>query len=103
MVMKAGFGGFGGLERLWRASAARFGDALSAPRPPPVSQLASAQSKVDQATATFDFTDNMDPIGYSARKIPLDNLRPRAGNFNLNPQTQEFTIGARGSKRNKNN
>src|ERR671915_1814509 len=42
----------------------------------------SGPSKVDQATATFDFTDNMDPIGYSARKVPLDNFRPRSGNFN---------------------
>jgi hypothetical protein len=51
-----------------------------------VPQLASAgssgPSKVEQATATFDFTDNLDPIGYSARKVPLDNFRPRAGNFN---------------------
>ena len=47
-----------------------------------VPQLASAQSKVDRATATFDFTDNMDPIGYSARKVPLDNFRPRSGVFN---------------------
>src|SRR5918997_1428183 len=42
----------------------------------------SGPSKVDQATATFDFTDNMDPIGYSARKVPLDNFRPRQGVFN---------------------
>jgi hypothetical protein len=47
-----------------------------------VPQLASAQSKVEKATETFDFTDNLDPIGYSARKIPLNNLMPRAGNFN---------------------
>src|SRR5918999_1681011 len=42
----------------------------------------SGPSKVDRATATFDFTDNMDPIGYSARKVPLDNFRPRQGVFN---------------------
>ena len=52
-----------------------------------VPQLASAgfqsgPSKVERATATFDFTDNMDPIGYSARKVPLDNFRPRQGVFN---------------------
>ncbi|MET0835387.1 MAG: hypothetical protein ABWY97_01275, partial [Thermoleophilaceae bacterium] len=51
-----------------------------------VPQLASAgssrPSKVERATATFDFTDNIAPIGYSARKIPLDNFRPRSGNFN---------------------
>jgi hypothetical protein len=51
-----------------------------------VPQLASAgssgPSKVERATATFDFTDNIAPIGYSARKIPLDNFRPRQGNFN---------------------
>jgi hypothetical protein len=42
----------------------------------------SGPSKVDRATATFDFTDNLDPIGYSARKVPLDNFRPRQGVFN---------------------
>ncbi len=42
----------------------------------------SGPSKVDRATATFDFTDNMDPIGYSARKVPLDNFRPRQSVFN---------------------
>ena len=42
----------------------------------------SGPSDVDRATATFDFTDNMDPIGFSARPVPLDNFRPRQGNFN---------------------
>ena len=42
----------------------------------------SAQSKVERATATFDFTDNLEPIGFSARPVPLDNFRPRSGNFN---------------------
>jgi hypothetical protein len=42
----------------------------------------SGPSDVDEATATFDFSDNMDPIGYSARKVPLDNFRPRSGVFN---------------------
>ena len=39
-------------------------------------------SKVAEATATFDYTDNMQPIGYSARKVPIDNFRPRQGTFN---------------------
>jgi len=39
-------------------------------------------SKVERATATFDFTDNMRPVGFSSRAVPLDNLRPRQGNFN---------------------
>jgi hypothetical protein len=48
-----------------------------------LSPTASAQSsKVERATATFDFTDNMSPIGFSARPVPLDNLRPRSGSFN---------------------
>ena len=42
----------------------------------------SGPSDVDRATATFDFTDNMDPIGYSARKVPLDNFRPRQAVYN---------------------
>jgi hypothetical protein len=47
-----------------------------------VPQLASAQSTVEVATESFDFTDNMEPIGFSARPVPLDNFRPRSGNFN---------------------
>ena len=44
---------------------------------------ASAQSsKVEGATATFDFTDNLRPIGFSSRAVPLDNLRPRQGVYN---------------------
>jgi hypothetical protein len=39
-------------------------------------------SKVERATATFEYTDNMEPIGYSARKVPIDNFRPRQGTFN---------------------
>ncbi|HEU4448401.1 MAG TPA: hypothetical protein VFR63_00290 [Gaiellaceae bacterium] len=35
-----------------------------------------------QATATFDYTKNMHPLGYSAREIPLDNTVPGAGSFN---------------------
>jgi hypothetical protein len=46
------------------------------------SATASGQSKVERATATFDFTDNLEPIGFSARPVPLDNFRPRSGNFN---------------------
>jgi hypothetical protein len=35
-----------------------------------------------QATATFEYTQNMHPLGYSERQIPLDNTVPGAGNFN---------------------
>jgi hypothetical protein len=47
-----------------------------------VSPTASAQSKVEQATATFDFTDNLRPVGFSSRMVPLDNFRPRSGVIN---------------------
>jgi hypothetical protein len=48
-----------------------------------VPTTASAQSsRVERATSTFDFTDNMSPVGFSARPVPLDNLRPRSGSFN---------------------
>jgi hypothetical protein len=44
---------------------------------------ASAQSsKVERATATFDYTPNLRPIGFSARMVPLDNFRPRQGVIN---------------------
>jgi hypothetical protein len=39
-------------------------------------------SKVERATATFTFTDNLRPIGFSSREVPLDNFRPRQGVFN---------------------
>jgi hypothetical protein len=35
-----------------------------------------------QATATFEYTQNMHPLGYSERQIPLDNTVPGAGVFN---------------------
>lgn len=44
----------------------------------PVAALASS---VDDAVSTFDFTQNMHPMGYSARVIPLDNTEPGAGVF----------------------
>ncbi|HXV35105.1 MAG TPA: hypothetical protein VD769_13945, partial [Gaiellaceae bacterium] len=34
------------------------------------------------ATATFEYTQNMHPLGYSEREIPLDNTVPGAGSFN---------------------
>ena len=40
------------------------------------------QSPVSEATATFEYTQNMHPIGYSARQIPLDNTVAGAGSFN---------------------
>src|ERR687895_2541278 len=42
----------------------------------------SGPSDVERATATFDYTDNLRPIGFSSRNVPLDNLRPRQGNYN---------------------
>jgi hypothetical protein len=35
-----------------------------------------------QATATFKYTQNMHPLGYSPRVIPLDNTVPGSGVFN---------------------
>jgi len=35
-----------------------------------------------QATATFDYTQNMHPLGYSARIVETDNTLPGAGSFN---------------------
>jgi hypothetical protein len=35
-----------------------------------------------QATATFEYTQNMHPLGYSPRVVPLDNTVPGAGVFN---------------------
>jgi hypothetical protein len=40
------------------------------------------RDRVLEATETFDYTDNLRPIGFSARPVPLDNFRPRSGNFN---------------------
>jgi hypothetical protein len=39
-------------------------------------------SKVDKATETFDYTDNLKPIGFSKRTVPLNNFKPRSGTFN---------------------
>ena len=48
---------------------------------------ASAQSsKVERATETFDFTDNLRPVGFSSRAVPLDNFRPRQGGLQLRPR-----------------
>jgi hypothetical protein len=35
-----------------------------------------------RATATFDYTKNMHPLGYSPRVVPLDNTVPGSGVFN---------------------
>jgi hypothetical protein len=37
---------------------------------------------VDEATATFDYSQNMHPLGFSAREVPLANAEPGAGVFN---------------------
>ena len=34
------------------------------------------------ATATYEYTQNLHPLGYSARQIPLDNTVAGAGSFN---------------------
>src|SRR5688500_18821109 len=48
-----------------------------------VPSTASAQlSKVERATETFIFTDNLRPVGFSSRMVPLDNFRPRSGVIN---------------------
>jgi hypothetical protein len=35
-----------------------------------------------QATATFTYTQNLHPLGYSARVVETDNTKPGAGSFN---------------------
>jgi hypothetical protein len=35
-----------------------------------------------EATATFEYTQNMHPLGYSARMVETDNTMPGSGNFN---------------------
>ena len=37
---------------------------------------------VGAATATYEYTQNLHPLGYSARQIPLDNTVAGAGSFN---------------------
>ena len=39
-------------------------------------------SKVETATATFDYTKNLQPLGYSPRMVPLDNTSGASGVFN---------------------
>jgi hypothetical protein len=43
--------------------------------------LAGAAGPFD-AVSTFTYTQNMHPMGYSARVVPLDNTVPGAGSFN---------------------
>jgi len=43
---------------------------------------ATAASPVEDAVSTFAYTQNMHPMGFSARAIPLDNTVPGAGVFN---------------------
>jgi hypothetical protein len=44
--------------------------------------LSAAADPVESAVSTFTYTQNMHPLGYSARNIPLDNTVPGAGSFN---------------------
>jgi len=37
---------------------------------------------VAEATSTFEYTQNMHPLGFSPREIPLANAEPGAGSFN---------------------
>jgi len=41
-----------------------------------------AQTPAEDATATFDYSDNMQPFGYSPREIGLASGSERAGSFN---------------------
>ena len=43
---------------------------------------ASAVPPPPDAVATFDYTDNLFPVGYSAREVPLANATPGSGVFN---------------------
>jgi hypothetical protein len=42
----------------------------------------SASAQVADATSTFTYTQNMHPLGYSARVVPTDNTVPGNGVFN---------------------
>src|SRR5262245_2418704 len=42
----------------------------------------AAASPVKDAVSTFDYSQNMHPLGYSPRVIPLANAEPGAGSFN---------------------
>jgi hypothetical protein len=42
----------------------------------------SASAVPPDAVSTFTYTQNMHPLGFSAREIPLDNTVPGAGSFN---------------------
>src|SRR5688500_9288792 len=52
----------------------------------PLSAAAESRDDVLEATETFDYTPNLRPIGFSARPVPLDNFRPRSGNFKFRPR-----------------
>jgi hypothetical protein len=43
---------------------------------------ASAQIPVEDAVSTFDYTNNMHPLGFSERAVPLANATPGAGIYN---------------------
>jgi hypothetical protein len=43
---------------------------------------ATAQIPVEDAVSTFVYTQNMHPLGFSERAVPLDNTVPGAGVFN---------------------
>jgi hypothetical protein len=39
-------------------------------------------SKVERATETFDYTRNLEPIGFSARQVPANNFKPKQSVIN---------------------
>jgi len=41
-----------------------------------------SSDKVRKATETFDYTDNLKPIGFSKRAVPLNNIKPKSGVVN---------------------
>ena len=44
--------------------------------------LSASAAPVDDAVSTFDYSQNMHPLGFSPREIPLDNTVPGQGSFN---------------------
>ena len=48
----------------------------------PIAASATPPDDVKQATSTFTYTQNMKPLGFSARPVPLDNTVPGSGVFN---------------------
>jgi hypothetical protein len=48
----------------------------------PMGSASAIPPDTAEAVATFDYTSNLKPLGFSARTVPLDNTVPGSGSFN---------------------